>query len=119
MLQGIAAVSTVTIPASPDLVPQTLVGTATLSPDAGSATVEVHDGQDRVALLTLSGTDPTPFAIPLPPPEADADATVLEVRTYLPFDDSYCRGRYTVPEVRLSGLTVEVDDCVRAAHDRG
>ena len=110
VLQGIAAVRTVTIPASPDLVPQTLIGTATLSPDAGSAIVEVRDGQDRVALLTLSGTEPTPFAIPLPPPLADADATVLEVRTYLPFDDSYCRGRYTVPEVRLTGLTVNVDD---------
>ena len=110
VLPGIAAVRTVTIPASPDLVPQTLIGTATLSPDAGSAIVEVRDGQDRVALLTLSGTEPTPFAIPLPPPLADADATVLEVRTYLPFDDSYCRGRYTVPEVRLTGLTVNVDD---------
>ncbi len=110
VLPGISATRAITIPASPDLVPQTLVGTATLSPDAGSATVEVHDGQERVALLRLSGTDPTPFTIPLPPPEADADATVLEVRTYLPFDDRDCRGRSTVPEVRLSGLTVQVDD---------
>ena len=110
VLPGLSATRTITIPASPDLVPQTLVGTATLSPDAGSATVEVHDGQERVALLTLSGTDPAPFTIPLPPPVADADATVLEVRTYLPFDGSDCRGRSTVPEVRLSGLTVQVDD---------
>jgi hypothetical protein len=110
VLQGIAAVRTITIPASPDLVPQTLIGTATLSPDAGSAIVEVRDDGERVALLTLTGTDPTPFAIALPPPDADADASILEVRTYLPFDDSYCRGRYTVPEVRLTGLTVQVED---------
>ena len=120
VLPGLSASGTITIPASPDLVPQnTSSAPRRCHPTRGSATVEVHDGQERVALLTPARHRPGAVHDPAATPgRRRATRTVLDVRTYLRFDDSDCRGRASVPEVRLCRADGASRRLVRAAHDR-
>lgn len=105
-LDGIAASRSFLLPSSAELTPRRVTGEVHASLDAAGAVLEVLVDGRRATTVTLDGRDVVPFAVELP--EGDGPIE-FGLRTLVPFDDAYCRGRFTIPTVTVSDLAVGFD----------